>query len=169
MCVCLSVWVCVSEWVCVSVCVCQCVYVPVCVFVWAFIVLSSVSSPILTTHLHFTVLNYIKSSSSHPVLLSPSSHPVLPSPCSPLSLSSSHPVLLSPCLPLPLRLLAAKRLTGLSLMSGSSFTKWGEDDMTWLDYSFYSFEKGTAIYCSLQLLNRSFLHRVGGSYFDIVD
>ena len=129
-------------------------------------------------------------SPSHPVFLSPclslplivsSSPSYLPltpvylSPCLPLPLislpllSPSHPVLLSPCLPLPLRLLAAKRLTGLSLMSGSSFTKWGEDDMTWLDYSFYSFEKGTAIYCSLQLLNRSFLHRVGGSYFEIVD
>ena len=40
------------------------------------------------------------------------------------------------------RLLAAKRLDGVSTMNDKTFTKWGEHDTEWVDYSFYSFEKG---------------------------
>ena len=40
------------------------------------------------------------------------------------------------------RLLAAKRLDGVSTMNDKTFIKWGEYDTEWVDYSFYSFEKG---------------------------
>ena len=72
-------------------------------------------------------------------------------PSSPLLLPASTPCphyLSLPSLPpspSPHRLLSAKRLTGHKTMGNGTFTKWGEEDLSWLEYSFYSFEKGTYV------------------------